>query len=191
MLASKIEELKIEMLENEKKIEDILKNSSRKDNTLLEKEMNNYFKLHCKLEGCQENLKKPELKDYCMDPPNTLMIFVSNIPKATYNLGPEALIVAASKNVSQHYLHLLCQLGQNNVLITTIQALTEMEVSVPLGNVKTALLDGSEDEYQQFVGSEIVLMVISSHVSADRLFFVRSDVHREACFQYVYQNVSA
>lgn len=63
--------------------------------------------------------------------------------------------------------------------------MTEMEVSAPMGNVKTALVDGSEEEYQNIVGSDIVLMVISSHVPADRLFFVRDDEHREACFQVI------
>lgn len=69
-----------------------------------------------------------------------------------------------------------------NVIITTIRALTAGEVNVTLGNVKTALLDGSEEEYQKFVGSETVRLVIADHVPAYRLYRVRGDVHRYQCF---------
>jgi len=75
-----------------------------------------------------------------------------------------------------------------NVIITTIRALTAGEVDVTLGNVKTALLDGSEAEYRKFVGSEAVRLVIADHVPADRLFRVRGDVHRDQCFAMMKMN---
>jgi len=75
-----------------------------------------------------------------------------------------------------------------NVIITTIRALTAGEVNVTLGNVKTALLDGSEAEYRKFVGSETVRLVIEDHVPADRLFRVWSDIHRDQCFATIKMN---
>jgi len=75
-----------------------------------------------------------------------------------------------------------------NVIITTIRALTAGEVDVTLGNVKTALLDGSEAEYRKFIGSESVRLVIADHVPADRLFRVWGDVHRDQCFAKIRMN---
>lgn len=75
-----------------------------------------------------------------------------------------------------------------NVIITTIRALTAGEVDVTLGNVKTALLDGSEAEYRKFAGSEAVRLVIADHVPADRLFRIHGDVHRGQCFATIKMN---
>lgn len=75
-----------------------------------------------------------------------------------------------------------------NVIITSIRALTAGDVNLKLGNVKTALLDGSEAEYRKYVGSETVLLVIADHVPADRLFRVWGDVHRDQCFATIQMN---
>lgn len=75
-----------------------------------------------------------------------------------------------------------------NVVITTIRALTAGELNVTLGNIKTALLDGSEAEYREFVGSESVRLVIADHVPADRLFRVWDDDHRDQCFATIRMN---
>lgn len=113
--------------------------------------MNTYFKLRCTLKGYQENLEKPELKDHCMvhtscvdarnkfdfslrtlfwyvlqEPPTTVMIFISNIPKVTNNFGPEALVVAASENVSQRYFQLLWYLSNTLVYSENIPLLVKI-----------------------------------------------------------------
>ncbi|KAF0766911.1 Uncharacterized protein FWK35_00034561 [Aphis craccivora] len=177
-----IEALKIELIENMKKFEDILKDKSRNDNFLLEKQINTCFELQCKIDDYSDKLKELESTDDYTESPNTVVDFISNIPNVVSDLGPESLVVVTSEEVGMQYVKLLHDLVVKNVIITTIRALTTGEVNVTLGNVKTALLDGSEEEYQKFVGSETVRLVIADHVPADRLYRVRSDVHRCQCF---------
>ncbi|KAE9525929.1 hypothetical protein AGLY_013978 [Aphis glycines] len=168
-LTCMIEALKIELLENVKKCEDILKDTSRNDNFLLEKQINTCFELQCKIDDYSDKLKELESTDNYTESPNTVVDFISNIPNVVSDLGPESLVVVTSEKVGMQYVKLL-------------QALTAGEVNVTLGNVKTALLDGSEEEYQKFVGSETVRLVIADHVPAYRLYRVRGDVHRYHCF---------
>lgn len=76
------------------------------------------------------------------------------------------------------------RLAIKNVIITTIRALTAGDVRhVTLCNVKTALMDGSDEDYGQFVGSESIRLVVSDHVSADKFYFIRDEVHRKLCFE--------
>ncbi|XP_025193418.1 uncharacterized protein LOC112593270 [Melanaphis sacchari] len=184
-LTCMIEAVKIDLLENMKKFEDILKDTSRNDNFLLEKQINTCFELQCKIDDYSDKLKEMELKDDYSESANTVIDFISNIPNIVSDLGPESLIVVTSEKVGMQYVQLLHDLEVKNVIITTIRALTTGEVNVTLGNVKTALLDGSEAEYQKFVGSEAVRLVIEDHVPADRLYRVWGDVHRHQCFAIV------
>ncbi|KAL4090651.1 hypothetical protein QTP88_025445 [Uroleucon formosanum] len=181
-----IEAHKVDLLENLKKFEDMLKDTSQNDNFLLEKQINTCFELQCKIEDYSDKLE--ELEDDYSDSPNTLIDFISNIPNVVNDLGPESLVVVTSEKVGMQYVQLLHDSVIKNVIITTIRALTAGEVDVTLGNVKTALLDGSEAEYRKFAGSEAVRLVIADHVPADRLFRVHGDVHRGQCFAMIKMN---
>lgn len=68
-------------------------------------------------------------------------------------------------------------------MISTIRALTAGEVNVTLKYVKSVLWDGSEEAYREFLGSEAVRLVISSHVPTDRMYYVHSDSYRDECFE--------
>ncbi|XP_003244279.1 uncharacterized protein LOC100572963 [Acyrthosiphon pisum] len=185
-LTCMIEADKMDLLENMKKFEEMLKDTSQIDNFLLEKQINTCFELQCKIEDYSEKLQ--ELEDDYSDSPNTLIDFISNIPNVVNDLGPESLVVVTSEKVGMQYVQLLHDSVMKNVIITTIRALTAGEVDVTLGNVKTALLDGSEAEYRKFVGSEAVRLVIADHVPAERLFRVWGDVHRDQCFATIKMN---
>uniref|UniRef100_A0A2S2PHE8 Uncharacterized protein n=1 Tax=Schizaphis graminum TaxID=13262 RepID=A0A2S2PHE8_SCHGA len=187
-LTCMIEAVKIELHENMKKFEDILKDTSRNDNFLLEKQINTCFELHCKIDDYSEKLKEMELTDDYLESANTVIDFISNIPNIVSDLGPESLVVVTSEKVGMQYIQLLHDLSVKNVIITTIRALTTGEVNVTLGNVKTALVDGSEAEYRKFLGSETVRLVITDHVPADRLYRVYGDVHRNQCFAMIRRN---
>ncbi|XP_022162271.1 uncharacterized protein LOC111028045, partial [Myzus persicae] len=188
-LTCMIEAVKIELQENMKKFEEILKDTSQYDSFLLEKQINTCFELQCKIEDYSDKLKELESADDYSESPNTLIDFISTIPKVVNDLGPESLVVVTSEKVGMQYIQLLHGLVVKNVIITTIRALTAGEVNVTLGNVKTALLDGCEAEYRKFVGSETVRLVIADHVPADRLFRVRGDVHRDQCFAAIQMNL--
>ncbi|XP_015368435.1 PREDICTED: uncharacterized protein LOC107164934, partial [Diuraphis noxia] len=183
-----IEAIIFNLQENMKKFEEILKDTTQNDNFLLEKQINTCFELQCKIEDYSDNVKELELPDDYLESPNTLIDFISNIPYVMNDLGPESLVVVTSEKVGMQYIQLLHGFAVNNVIITTIKALTAGEVDMTLGNVKTALLDGSESEYRKFIGSETVRLVIADHVPADRLFRVWGDVHRDQCFATIRMN---
>lgn len=63
-----------------------------------------------------------------------------------------------------------------------MRAITAGDVHVNLSTVYVALMDGSEAAYDEFIGSQCVRTVIENHV-ANRIYFVRSDEHRQKCFE--------
>lgn len=67
------------------------------------------------------------------------------------------------------------RLNQDNMVIITVKAILEDAVHVTLRNVKTALLDGP--------GLAPVRLAVEDRVSADKVFFVQNDGHRDACFE--------
>lgn len=75
------------------------------------------------------------------------------------------------------------RLALDNVIVVTIGAMTECNFHMTLMDVKTVLLDGSQEAYAEFVGSESVRLIVSMHVPADRLFTICNDVHREECIR--------
>ncbi|VVC36148.1 Hypothetical protein CINCED_3A021198 [Cinara cedri] len=178
-----IETTKAALLTNENILESILKDESCSENSQMEYQINNCFGLRCKLDDYQDELKELEFKYYYQESANTLMDFVTIIPRDRTDLWPEALVVVTSEEVKQIYMQLFQRFALDNVIVVTIDALTGCNFQVPLSNVKTALLDGSREAYAEFAGSESVRLVISAHIPPGWLFVICNDAHRQECFQ--------